>query len=353
MTTAQAMNTAAALLRPKPDGAADPAAEAGWFLERERVRRGMSLKAAHDATGLPVHIIIAIERGRLSRLPAGDEALTMIGTFGHWLGFDPAPLCAHYAGLLQAAPRAVPAGAQLAPPAARRETPAAKSLPKMPFAIRLPRLSNRAIVVGSLSTIAAIFAVTGVMIATGHKPELRQPAPPAAAQPQAPAPQAGLPQPVPPPDDIPTASVDPAPQVDGDGTALQGLGALINETIAAVDASGIGPRAEAMPLRGAQPQPDFKIENGQRVFGSENTDARMVLTAKGQVWLRIEDTTGNVVATVTLNEGDMYRVPNRPDLVAIARDGGLIGVVLDGTDQGTLGQPGEILVGKPLSKLSG
>jgi cytoskeleton protein RodZ len=66
------------------------------------------------------------------------------------------------------------------------------------------------------------------------------------------------------------------------------------------------------------------------------------------VWVRIEDTQGNVILTQTLLTGDSYRVPDRSDLVIIARDGGLLAVEIDGVDKGSLGTPGEILVGRPL-----
>jgi hypothetical protein len=90
-------------------------------------------------------------------------------------------------------------------------------------------------------------------------------------------------------------------------------------------------------------------QNGRQIFGAENTNARVVLEAKGPVWLRVEDSSGNVVATLTFKAGDQYRVPMREDLVVIARDGGLIGYSIDGVAKGTLGNPGEILVGKPIS----
>jgi cytoskeleton protein RodZ len=73
-----------------------------------------------------------------------------------------------------------------------------------------------------------------------------------------------------------------------------------------------------------------------------------VLKAKAPVWVRIEDVQGNVVLTQTLLAGDSYRVPDRADLVIIARDGGLLTVEIDGVDRGSLGAPGEILVGRSL-----
>ena len=86
-----------------------------------------------------------------------------------------------------------------------------------------------------------------------------------------------------------------------------------------------------------------------RNVGEENSAARIVLKAKGPVLIRIEDARGNVVVSHTLATGDFYQVPSRDDLVVVAGDGGLVGVEVDGVGRGTLGTPGEIVVGRPLT----
>ena len=85
-----------------------------------------------------------------------------------------------------------------------------------------------------------------------------------------------------------------------------------------------------------------------RTVGEENAGARIVLKATGPVLIRIEDSRGNVVVSHTLATGDRYQVPSREDLVVVAGDGGLVGVEIDGVAHGTLGTPGEIVVGRPL-----
>ena len=95
------------------------------------------------------------------------------------------------------------------------------------------------------------------------------------------------------------------------------------------------------------------VSNGNgRTFGTENKSSRLVLTAKENVWVRIEDRDGNVIMTQTLRKGDQYRVPAREGLVVIARDGGLLGYSIDGKQMGTLGESGEILVGRSLDLAS-
>ena len=65
--------------------------------------------------------------------------------------------------------------------------------------------------------------------------------------------------------------------------------------------------------------------------------------------IRIEDSRGNVVVSHTMATGDRYQVPSREDLIVVAGDGGLIDVKIDGVGRGTLGTPGEIVVGRPLT----
>jgi cytoskeleton protein RodZ len=127
----------------------------------------------------------------------------------------------------------------------------------------------------------------------------------------------------------PTETVQDSPE------SLDGLAALIEQEVA----------SEA---RAAEGQAIQSQTEGGKVYGAENQDVRLVLKAKAPVWIRIEDGKGNVVLTQTLMAGDSYRVPNQEGLVIIARDGGLLGVEIDGSPKGTLGQPGEILVGRTL-----
>jgi cytoskeleton protein RodZ len=129
--------------------------------------------------------------------------------------------------------------------------------------------------------------------------------------------------------------LDDTAEADRAADGLPGLGDFISSQISAVDESAFEAGRSTNPT-------------GGRAYGSQNAEARLVLKAKAPVWVRIEDTQGNVILTQTLLTGDSYRVPDRSDLVIIARDGGLLAVEIDGVDKGSLGTPGEILVGRPL-----
>ena len=67
---------------------------------RNRIERGESLDDAGEMTGIHPYHIEAIEYGDMTRMPERMEALEMIGTYAHYLGFDPEPLVVHYAQFL-------------------------------------------------------------------------------------------------------------------------------------------------------------------------------------------------------------------------------------------------------------
>ena len=121
-----------------------------------------------------------------------------------------------------------------------------------------------------------------------------------------------------------------------EGTGLDGITALIEQNV---------PQATAPAPAAAG---DVTQTKDGRQFGDATAESRLTLKAKAPVWVRIEDSNGNVVMTQMLMKGDTYRVPNRDGLVVIARDGGLLVYVIDGKEKGILGTPGEILVGRSL-----
>ena len=90
--------------RAKPDGQLNPAGEVGWFLQREREKRGLSLDAAGEATGIHPYHLEAIEQGDLTHLPHRLEATEMMAGYAQYLGFDAEPLIAHLLSFLPPPP---------------------------------------------------------------------------------------------------------------------------------------------------------------------------------------------------------------------------------------------------------
>ena len=349
-------------VREKPDGAIDPAGEAGWYLERERERRGESLEDVSAATGIHPYHLEAIEFGDMTRMPGRIDALEMIGTYAQYLGFDPEPLVEHYVHFLPA-PQVAPHPGHPADP---RPLSSAKvlrfgkfpSLPKVAF--RLNAIPGGAGgLVASLAVATFLFAGAGYMLLAEDGPSeealMAVAPPPPLEAPADPMPTSSTGEEAaqisigeePMPDDqaLLDQAAAPPPADDLAGTNLDGLSSLIEEQVPAADTAGTSTAATDTGMASAE---DIAMTDDGRQFGSSNGESRLTLKAKAPVWVRIEDSQGNVVMTQMLMKGDTYRVPDRDGLVVIARDGGLLSYVIDGKEKGILGTPGEILVGRSL-----
>ena len=331
----------AIVTREKPDGELDPAGEAGWYLQQEREARGETIEFASEMTGVHPYHIEAIEFGDMTAMPERMEALEMIGVYAIYLGFDPEPLLHHYVRFLPR-PEVAPACVHPANPAplSSAKVLSFSKLPKLPkFKFKLARIP------GGTGGIAA--AIAGALFLISGTALLLLPDEAATLASE----QAAV-------DPMPTASTEseeatikiteaPAPEEqpvveaelgvdETEGTGLDGLAALIQEKV--------------KPARGQPepPVPDQMARTEGREYGEASAKTRLVLKAKANVWMRVEDAAGNVVMTQMLMQGDTYHVPDREGLVVIARDGGLLSYVIDGEEKGVLGTPGEILVGRPL-----
>jgi cytoskeleton protein RodZ len=353
--------------RPKPDGDIDPAGEAGWFLQRERERRGESLEEVGWACNIhPAHLH-AIEAGDLTGLPARAEALEMIGAYAEYLRFDPEPLKQHYAQFLPKAPPAVAPRAKKSP----QPLGSAKII-VMPY-LRMARdqLSGAGGIVASVAGAVMLFGIAAWMMTPSGNDRI------AAAPPAAPATEqtASAPEPLPQPgqgqvttvssisgitetplDD--TKSISSA--ADSAMAQVDSLAALIErETkgeIVAVPAPAPAPAPAVANVATATAEPASPVatpsaSGSGKIYGAENADSRVVLTAVEEVWIRLEEN-GQVVLSQTLAAGDTVRVPNRPGMMVIARDGGRVTVTVDGVDKGTLGRRGEIVVGRSVDARS-
>ena len=342
--------------REKPDGMVDPAGEAGWYLQRERERRGETLDGASAQTGIHPYHIEAIEYGDMTHMPGRMDALEMIGTYAQYLGFDPEPLVEHYAHFLPAAALA---------PASHPANPAPLSSAKILRFARLAQLPKFAFrlngipggaggLVASLAGAVFLFAGVSYMLMPGSDDLLGTPGQSITTA-SVPADPNADPMPTastnddaanitvgdePMPDDQQVAAADPASD-DLAGTNLDGISSLIEKQVP-------GAKEVASELDGLVSATDMALTDDGREFGTGNGESRLTLKAKAPVWVRIEDSQGNVVMTQMLMKGDTYRVPNREGLVVIARDGGLLSYVIDGKEKGILGTPGEILVGRSL-----
>jgi cytoskeleton protein RodZ len=333
------------VFRPKPDGSIDPAGEAGWFLQRERERRGLKLEMIAHVLGIHESHLEGIESGDLVKLPSRNEALAIIGLYGKYLGFDPKPLIGHYSQFL---PRPIP----VAGTSHSRQPRPLSSAKIIPFsrALKLAMSTRGLKIVSCIAGVALMFGVVGTMLSPQEEQQIA----------------AGI-------DPLPTATLN----TEDDGGSL----VRVRESPMSEDITEAQPPADASPmpeanqlegglddlapfisqqLDGSTSETEIpaKAKTNETLqqsspqahnLGRTNASARVVLKATGPVWFRVEDSRGNVIISQTLRKGDSYAVPDRDDLVIIARDGGMISYEIDGIDRGLLGTPGEIVVGRPLS----
>ena len=343
--------------RLKPNGQSDPAGEVGWFLQRERESRGLTLEDAGEATGIHPYHIEAIEYGDMTHMPPRLEAMEMIAGYAQFLGFDAEPLVEHLLTFLPP------------PPVARKNfhpanPPVLSSAKVLQFGKfpRLPELKMRiANYPGGTGGLAASAFAMFVMFA-GANWMMSSPA--AIIAEQVATTQVG--------DPMPTASTGPdvadvtvvnTPMpVDGNDPLAVVEPSIGEEPFSDVASGSDNPDdlgsfiQEQIPEpKGKKTKKPLKISAGDvstsdqgKIYGASNDAARVVLMAKAPVWLRIEDAGGNVVMTQMLNTGDTYRVPNREGLIALSRDGGRLAYLIDGQEKGVLGPAGQILVGEKL-----
>jgi cytoskeleton protein RodZ len=349
--------------RPKPDGIMDPAGEAGWFLMREREDRGLSLEQAGAQTGIHPYHLEAIELGNMTNMPSRAEALEMIAAYANFLSFEPEPLLHHYVSFLpapQVAPRRHPAnpaplssakvltfGNFIKLPALNMKLPsmaAMANFPKLPPMPRMPDMpsGNGGIVASVVAAFLLFSGVTWMLVPSSDDGlsseqvaslEPADPMPTASTGPEL----ATVKVTETPLDAEPLAVVEaqepltsPAPDVGEDV-----LGAFIQDTVAG-----------AKDVSASEQQVASLVEG--RTYGSPDEKVRLVLKANRNIWLLIEDGKGNRVATQLMNKGDVFRVPNKPGLVATVQDGGAITYIIDGVEKGVLGQPGAVLAAESL-----
>ena len=355
--------TALEFFRPKPDGSINPAGEAGWYLQRERERNHLTIEDVSATIGIHQYHLEAIEAGDLTGLPTRSEALGMIGAYAEYLGFDPQPLILHFANFLP-----LPTYPDRSRRKKKPQPLGSAKIIDFGLSRRLRAMtSGVGGVVTSCLAAVILFGVASywlIPVPDHGAPQVAEAIPgPAVDAPAV--------------DELPVASTskiteEPLPdtqksldsglgaEADRAANSLTGLADLIKSDAPPVDKTQ-QPAKQADPVEVSDLAPNVsnltppQEELGGHVYGEENRDARLVLSAKAPVWLRIDDSHGNVIVTTTLNAGDSYRVPNRDDLVIISRDGGRIAYTIDGKIKGDLGQPGEILVGRPLDlkKLAG
>ena len=159
-----------------PDAGPDdgPGLGPGLQMRGERIRRGRSLRQAHQATRIPLPTLEAIEAEEWERLPAPAFARGFISSYADYLGMD-AALILERTPIAPTAP-----GAGLAPERERRNGNRVPEAPSEPAAMR-DDLSGRfpfgawiaaLIVLALVAGVAALFAFRSTTPEQAVEPEV-------------------------------------------------------------------------------------------------------------------------------------------------------------------------------------
>ena len=80
-----------------------------------------------------------------------------------------------------------------------------------------------------------------------------------------------------------------------------------------------------------------------RVYGVENSNARIIVRAKKNSWIQVRDDVANkLLLTRLLRSGDSYRVPNRAGLKLLAGNAGALDILVDGKSVPSIGPQGAV-----------
>jgi cytoskeleton protein RodZ len=134
----------------------------------------------------------------------------------------------------------------------------------------------------------------------------------------------------------------PATHAEQMVAALTGTG---QETVTTEDVGATGDEAlVATETETLDTEVDIATQNARRepqVFGVMNNSARVIVRARGNAWVRVEDAGGAVLFEETMQRGDSYRVPNQAGVIMATRNAGALELLLDGQSLGPAGAVGE------------
>ena len=132
----------------------------------------------------------------------------------------------------------------------------------------------------------------------------------------------------------------------------------------APDALSVQPAAGAAPIDGptGTAAPTDRLSNARSgaaadaaapaiaaaVNPARDADARVILRARQRSWIRVSSPAGDYVVTRTLEPGEAFAVPDRPDLELWTGNAGGLEVIVDGTPVPALAGGGAVRRHVPL-----
>lgn len=101
-------------------------------------------------------------------------------------------------------------------------------------------------------------------------------------------------------------------------------------------AAGAGSAGEEVALAGPA------LAGAANVYGHDNLDSRIIIKAKGDSWVQVQGPDNELLLTRILHEGDIYRVPNRANLVLTTGNAGALEIWVDDERAPELGTMGMV-----------
>ena len=349
----------------------------GVTLRLRREERGEDLRYVAQMLRIRYPYLKAIEDGRPDELPGPTYAVGFVRTYADHLGLDSEKLVQRFkteaAGLQTRAdlhfpaplPEGkIPSGAVLVIAVvlaaivygawiymSSQDQQVAEIVPQLPNRISeiikgkpaAPATDTRPVPSAASNTPAAAPA------SQDKRPSAAAPAPSAAA----PSTSAATPDAAPavlsdvpsdsgrPADSQPPASTMPAPEAS----------AMTDVAESEVPPVPSDVPSDQLAMRADGEQPDAAAgassELGQlplpRVYGEENSGARIVIHAAADSWVEVRDSKSDeLLLTRVLFKGDSYRVPNRMGLTLLTGNAGGLRIAVDGKDAPALGPLGAV-----------
>jgi len=329
----------------------------GLELQAHRERKGQKLEMAGRVLRIKPAHIRAIEESRFEDLPGKTYAIGFVRSYAEYLGLKPAECIRRFKNEYNEATNAGDEGG-----AGKGKKPKL-AFPEARERVRLPH--------GSMIILTGIMGLSvwgGWYLTTSAEGQFTDAETVALPPADIPTPEDAeamlraavtqLPQDV--AEDEPVTPAEGATEMasaEGQGTDPEGDAATSQAEQMVAALTGDGPQVppanevteaslDVNDIADLDPAVTQSRRDSQ-VFGMQNQQARVVLRARGNTWVRVEGADGAVLFEETLQRGDSYLVPNSAGVILATRNAGALELMLDGQSLGPAGS-----VGQPMLDIS-
>lgn len=332
----------------------------GALLAEERKRQGLTLDQVSDMLRIRQPYLEAIERGRIEELPGRTYALGFVRAYADYLRLDGGEIIRRFkagaAGLDRRTELVFPApvsegrfpgriaiAASVAAAVivygiwhnmASRDRSVAEAVPPVPLELAGQGAESASDDKAADEAKPDDGASAGNAASTSTSPPAGASVPLSSSA-SAPVPSPASPAAVSPPPAMATAPI--APASTGQGPAS------VPPSPAPSPAAAVPPSS---PPAMATPAPNVPTPEGP-VYGAEGS-VRVVLRAKAESWIQVQDAKGNVVGMRLLKPGESFRVPNLSGLILATGNAGGIEAMVDGKVAPAFGASGTVRRNIPL-----